>query len=48
MSNVIEKTGVLRKEFLEAEINHDELITLPQLYAVLDFKAKKKFDRDVG
>ena len=48
MSNVIERTNILRKEFLESDINYDELITLNQLYAVLDDKGKKKFDRDVG
>ena len=48
MSNVIEKTNMLRKEFLESDINYDEFITLQQLYAVLDDKSKKRFDRDVG
>ena len=48
MSNVIEKTNILRKEFLEQEVNHDELVTLNQLFSVLDRKARKQFDRDVG
>jgi hypothetical protein len=48
MSTIIEKTNVLRKEFLEHEVNHDELITINQLYMVLDRKARKQFDRDVG
>ena len=27
MSTIMEKTNILRKEFLELEINHDEFLT---------------------
>lgn len=33
-----EKTNILRKEFLEVELNHDELLTMDQFYAYLDRK----------
>lgn len=38
MATIIEKTNILRKEFLELELNHDELITLDELYRYLDLK----------
>jgi hypothetical protein len=34
----IEKANVLRKEFLEIEINHDELLSIEQFYRYLDKK----------
>lgn len=48
MSTIMEKTNILRKEFLELEINHDEFLTQAQLLGALDRKARKEFDRDVA
>lgn len=39
--NQIEKTNLLRKEFLEVKINHDELLSLDQFYLILDKKVLK-------
>lgn len=38
MTTIIEKTNILRKEFLEVDVNHDELITQDALYRYLDIK----------
>lgn len=48
MSNIIEKTNILRKEFLECELVHDGLCSREELLAVLDRKARRPFDRDVA
>ncbi|CAK59302.1 unnamed protein product (macronuclear) [Paramecium tetraurelia] len=46
--NAIEKANVLRKEFLEIEINHDELLSIEQFYRCLDKKLRRQFDRELG
>ena len=48
MSNVIEKTNILRKEFLECDLNNDELVPMKELLIILDRKCKREFDRDVA
>ncbi|CAD8104814.1 unnamed protein product [Paramecium sonneborni] len=46
--NTIEKANLLRKEFLEIEINHDELLSIEQFYRCLDKKLRRQFDRELG
>lgn len=36
--NPADKTNILRKEFLEIEVNHDELLSIEQFYIYLDKK----------
>lgn len=38
MTTISEKTNILRKEFLEIDVNHDEYITRDELYEYLDRK----------
>ena len=43
MSSLSDKTNILRKEFLEIDVNHDELISREELLNYLDQKVNNKF-----
>ncbi|KAL4492435.1 hypothetical protein ABPG72_005570 [Tetrahymena utriculariae] len=42
------KIGILRKEFSELDISHEEYLTKIELFNILDSKIGKAFDRDLG